>query len=118
MRDFRFVVLIGVLPLLAACADTYLPVDAQGRHTAVAPRSPVSDLALAPPVTSARGDICGAASLQYLIGKPKAEAPVPIDPSRRRVYCSTCMITMDYRADRLDIVFDQTSGLVTAVKCG
>ena len=105
----RLLLLLSVLGL-SACAD-YLPVDSAGHTTAEPPKTVVS----APP---AKGDTCHAAALQYLVGKNKAEAPAPVDPSRRRVYCSTCVVTMDYRPDRLDIEFDKDSGTITAVKCG
>ena len=105
----HLLLLLGVLGL-SACAD-YLPVDSQGHTTAEPPKAAVS-------ATPAKGDICHAAALQYLVGKNKAEAPAPVDPSRRRVYCSTCAVTLDYRPDRLDIEFDKDSGTITAVKCG
>ncbi|WGM39189.1 I78 family peptidase inhibitor [Caulobacter sp. NIBR1757] len=63
-------------------------------------------------------DSCGASALQSLVGKPKSEIPVPVDPSKRRVTCSTCAVTMDYREDRLNIVFDVDTGIITQVKCG
>jgi|SRR5580704_15280437 hypothetical protein len=68
-----------------------------------------------PPAANAS---CEAASLAWLVGKPKSAIPVPVDPSLRRVYCSTCMVTQDYIPGRTDIVFDTETGLVTAVKCG
>jgi hypothetical protein len=95
---------------LSACAD-YLAVDSEGHTTAEPPKAAAS----APP---AKGDTCHAAALQYLVGKNKAEAPAPVDPSGRRVYCSTCAVTLDYRPDRLDIEFDEATGTITAVKCG
>lgn len=61
---------------------------------------------------------CEAASLAYLVGRPKTEIPVPVDPSRRRVACTTCPVTQDYRPNRTNIYFDQATGLITAVKCG
>ncbi len=96
---------------LAACAD-YLAVDSHGDTTAEPPRTAAQS---APP---AKGDTCNAGALQYLVGKNKAEAPAPVDPSHRRVYCSTCVVSTDYRPDRLDIEFDKDSGTITAVKCG
>ena len=63
-------------------------------------------------------EACDAPTLTWLVGKPRTEIPTPIDPSRRRVYCSSCVITEDYRPDRTDIVFDDRTGLVTEVKCG
>jgi hypothetical protein len=61
---------------------------------------------------------CEAASLAYLVGRPRTEIPVPVDPSRRRVSCTTCPVTQDHRPERTDILFDQATGLITAVKCG
>ncbi len=74
----------------------------------------------ATPVSSATpaSDQCGAADLADLVGKPRSEIPVPVDPSHRRVYCTTCIVTQDYDPTRLDIVFDSKTGLITQVKCG
>ncbi|ESQ73453.1 hypothetical protein [Asticcacaulis sp. AC402] len=63
-------------------------------------------------------DQCGAAELQYLIGKPRTEIPVPLHPGKRRVVCSTCAVTMDFAADRQTVVFDTDTGLIQSVKCG
>ena len=97
---------------LGGCAD-YLAVDGQG-HTTAAPPKPATTATVAP----VKGDTCGAAALQYLVGKANTEAPPPVDPSKRRVYCSACHITMDYRSDRVNIVFDKETGNITEVKCG
>jgi hypothetical protein len=94
---------------LAGCAD-YLAVDDQGHTTAEPPKGP--------PAALMRGDTCGAGALQYLVGKNKSEAPAPVDPSKRRVYCATCAVGADHRPDRLDIVFDADTGTITAVTCG
>jgi hypothetical protein len=71
-----------------------------------------------PPRPAPPKDACGAGPLQYLIGRPRTEIPVPVDPGRRRVVCSTCMITQDYIASRLTIVYDSGTGLVKSVRCG
>ena len=63
-------------------------------------------------------DLCGATALQSLIGKPRTDIPVPVDPNRRRVLCSTCAMTPDVAPFRQTIIYDVNSGLVTAVKCG
>ena len=63
-------------------------------------------------------DQCGASALQYLVGRPRTEIPVPLQPSTRRVVCSSCVITQDYRADRQTIIFDSDSGLIKSVSCG
>ena len=120
MRALRIALVIAGAGSLGACAD-YLAVDAAGNRTAAPPRPVVAEAtatAAKPAPAPAKPDTCGAAPLQYLVGKPKSEAPVPVNPGGRRVYCSTCMVTMDYIPARLNIVFDQDTGVVTAVKCG
>ncbi len=63
-------------------------------------------------------DQCGASALAYLVGKPRTDIPVPLDPGARRVVCSSCIVTQEYRADRQTITFDSDTGLITSVKCG
>ncbi len=70
------------------------------------------------PAAPAANTTCEAASLAWLVGKPRSAIPVPVDPNSRRVYCSTCMVTQDYIPGRTDIVFDTETGIITAVKCG
>ena len=97
----------ALIVLSAAPAQSLEQVPA-----APAPPSPQSSL---PPLPA---DTCGAADLADLVGKPRSEIPVPIDPARRRVYCTTCMVTQDYDPSRLNIVFDAQTGIVKQVKCG
>jgi hypothetical protein len=63
-------------------------------------------------------DSCGAYELQGLVGKQRSDIPVPVDPSRRRVACTTCPVTQDFREDRLNIFFDADTGVVKSVTCG
>ena len=63
-------------------------------------------------------DQCGAGALQTLIGRPRTEIPVPLLPGTRRVACTTCPLTRDYVAGRLNILFDQDTGIVREVRCG
>ena len=106
--------------LLAACSTReYLDVNRDGDHTALPARD--TPPAPQPPpraVVGPRPDQCGASALQYLVGKSKTEIPVPNDPSRRRVVCTTCPMTKDYRADRQTILYDEASKAVTSVTCG
>ncbi len=37
--------------------------------------------------------------LQGLIGKQRSEIPIPVDPSRRRVACTTCPVTPELSPD-------------------
>ena len=63
-------------------------------------------------------DLCKAADYQYLIGKHRNEIPVPVEVVNRRVTCTTCAVTMDFNPNRLNIVFDEASGVIREVKCG
>lgn len=112
--------------LLAGCAS-YLPVNGQGDRTALPPAARAADTpspsptpqAYAPPAAPAGShDTCGAGALQYLVGKSRTEIPVPTDPARRRVVCTTCPMTQDFRPDRQTITYVQSTGKVAGVRCG
>lgn len=103
-------ILAAAIMTLSACASSPEP--------APAPPPPVSATPTVPVPAPLPADSCKSADFQYLIGKNKSEIPVPTDPSKRRVACTTCPVTMDYRADRLNIFFDSETGIVKDVKCG
>jgi len=63
-------------------------------------------------------DVCKAGELQWLVGKPRSEIPVPVDVVNRRVVCSTCPVTEDYSPYRLNIFYNQQTGIVERVSCG
>ena len=73
-----------------------------------------------PPVVpeAPAADSCGAKPLQSLIGHPRTEIPVPVRPERQRVLCTTCPMTMDYAPERLNFLFDATTGLIKEIRCG
>jgi len=72
----------------------------------------------APPPPTPSKDACGAAAVQNLVGRPRTEIPVPIDPDRQRVACTTCPVTQDYRPDRLNFFFDAGTGVIREIRCG
>ena len=109
----RSVVLALVLAL-GACAAPPIPPAMPPPAPPPAPPPPRPT----PPVLRPSDDQCGAAELQSLVGKSKTEIPIPLMPSMRRVVCTSCPMTQDYRPDRQTILFDAATGLVTAVKCG
>jgi hypothetical protein len=63
-------------------------------------------------------DTCGAKAMQSLIGKPKSQIPTKPAGAAWRVTCTTCPVTMDYSPARLNIFFDEKTGIVKEVKCG
>ena len=100
----------------AACGSTPAPVAEQPAPRAVeqAEQSrPVGDRM--PP---SEADLCKAGDLQWLVGRSKTEIPVPVEVVNRRVTCTTCMITEDYSAYRLNIFFNDQTGIVEQVRCG
>ena len=57
-------------------------------------------------------------AMQGLIGRPRSEIPVPIDPNRQRVVCTTCPVTQDFDAGRLNFLFDAETGRIKQIRCG
>ena len=100
---------------LAACSSTPEPEAAP--PPATAPPSASAPPAQTP-TPQPTADQCGAKDLQRLIGRPRTEAPVPVRPELQRVVCSTCAMTMDYVPNRLNVIFDATTGLIKEVRCG
>jgi hypothetical protein len=114
VRIWAVAALIG----LGACTAP-AEQSAPSAAVAAAPSAPAPPLAASPPASRPRpADSCGAAALQYLVGKPRTDIPVPVNPSMRRVVCSSCMITQDYIAGRQTITYDTQTGLVSSVRCG
>jgi hypothetical protein len=104
----RRVALIGLL-VVASCAPMEAPRDE---------RTLPPPVVVAPPPPPPPPDYCGANDLQYLVGKHRTDIPVPVDPGRRRVTCTTCPVTMDYSATRLNIYYDASNGIIRKVECG
>lgn len=111
---------------LVACSGPSYPVSAPAPAPEAASPPVPSAPALAPaparspiprPQVSVR-DPCGAAALQGLIGRPRREIPVPLDPTRQRVACTTCPVTDDFIPTRLNIFFDADTGLIKRIRCG
>lgn len=63
-------------------------------------------------------DLCRAGELQWLVGKPKTEIPVPVNVVNRRVTCTTCPVTEDFVPHRLNIFFNAETDVVEQVRCG
>lgn len=90
----RIAVLTAGVALMAACAST--------------PDSAMTDGAT---------DTCGAAQNQSLIGRNVAAVSFAAD-ANVRVACTTCAVTMDYQPDRMNVFFEQETGVIQRVTCG
>ena len=112
--SLRVWVAAGLAVIAAGCTEPAQPPPAPPPPAAEAPPPPV----VAPPQALGSRDTCGADPLQSLVGRPRTEIPVPVNPSLRRVVCSTCAATQDFNPARQTIVYDSDSGLVRSVRCG
>jgi peptidase inhibitor I78 family protein len=110
---------------LAACSSTpSYPTTPPAAPTPSAP-PPVAAAPKAPPQRSpipgaqaSNEDQCGAAAMQGLVGRPRTQIPVPVDPNRQRVACMTCPVTLDYNPGRLNFFFDADTGVIKKISCG
>lgn len=60
---------------------------------------------------------CGADAARSLIGAHVGAVSFAAD-ANVRIVCTTCPITKDLRPDRLNIRFDQATGIIRSVECG
>jgi hypothetical protein len=113
----RVLAAAALVMLLAACSSAPSEVDPSqpAEPAPIASRPPA---AAAVAQTAPSRDQCGAAEMQGFVGKSRTEVPVAIDPSRRRVACTTCPVTMDFQPQRLNFFFDAATGIIKEVRCG
>jgi len=95
---------------LAACSTPPEP--------APPPQPPVSTPPPPAPAPQPVADACRAGEHQHLLGRPRAEIPVPVKPDLQRVACTTCPVTQDFNPNRLNFLFDAQTGLIKEVRCG
>ncbi|HEY3951507.1 peptidase inhibitor I78 [Phenylobacterium sp.] len=93
--------------------------EAPARPPPVAQAAPTPRLATPiPRPEPAASDSCGAANMQGMIGRSRTLIPVPVDPSRQRVACTTCKLSDDVDPGRLNFLFNAHTGLIEQVRCG
>lgn len=61
---------------------------------------------------------CRADQYQTYVGRNRSELPARPPAETWRVTCTTCPVTMDFNPSRLNILYDETSGVIREVKCG
>ena len=60
---------------------------------------------------------CDADGARSLIGSHVGAVSFPAG-ANVRIVCTTCPTTRDYRPDRLNVRFDQETGIIRSVDCG
>lgn len=70
----------------------------------------------APVADTPSEDACGASALQHLVGEPVAAAEGASAPGSVRIIRPNEAVTMDYRADRLNIELDARDK-ITRIYC-
>ena len=63
-------------------------------------------------------DTCGAAAQSPLLGTDYRQVPPAPAGKAMRVLCTTCPMTMDFNPQRLNIIYDEKSGLIRRLTCG
>ena len=80
----------------------------------------LSGCAMAPERAPAPGSgpqQCDAADAASLIGTHVGAVTFPADKPVR-IVCTTCPTTRDYRPDRLNVRFEEATGIIRSVDCG
>jgi hypothetical protein len=73
------------------------------------------------PAPSPPGDgptLCKAEQYQRYVGRNRSELPARAEGEVWRVTCTTCPVTLDYNPHRLNILFEESTGVIRDVKCG
>ena len=70
------------------------------------------------PLPPADAEQCGADRYQHLVGRHRSEIPQTPAGQTWRVTCTTCPVTMDYSPRRMNIFYDERTGVVREVRCG
>ncbi|MFN4296223.1 MAG: hypothetical protein ACK4FB_05235 [Brevundimonas sp.] len=91
----RALVLGGALISAAACAPANLPEENAG------------------------GGVwrCDAEAARSLIGSHMGAVTFPRE-ANVRMACTTCAVTQDYQENRLNLFFDEDTGIIERVSCG
>lgn len=114
----RIAWLAAVSLMLAACSPSSSPTspDAATPDTSTGVAAPASGDP-APTAAAPDEDSCNKAAYASLIGKTEKDPMVPPAGALVRHIHPGDQVTMDYRADRLDIDID-AKGLITGLRCG
>lgn len=73
---------------------------------------------MTPPPMSDAPDQCKASQYRQYVGRNRSELPPKPANETWRVTCTTCPVTMDYSPSRLNILYEEATGVIREVKCG
>lgn len=93
-----------------------LALTAAGLLIAACAQAPVADSPASPPSDELRQ--CKADQYQSYVGRNRSELPAKPAGETWRASCSTCAVTMDFNAQRMNIVYDQATGVIQRINCG
>lgn len=105
-------------PMLFAGLLSVLALTACQSRPAEPVANPAEDAAPAQATPPDASDTCGAKPLSWLVGQNRDRVPKPAAGRVVRVVCSTCMMTMDFNASRLNVIYEQKTGNVLRLTCG
>jgi len=95
---------------LSACSSLTNPFSPNGASDGGLDTAP-------PPPIEETAPSCPAEAYQVLLGQQRRELAVESLPRPHRIYGHLDMVTMDYRAERMNIVSD-SDGVIIRVFCG
>lgn len=78
--------------------------------------APMEDAAT--PTPSDAPSQCRADQYQRYVGRNRSELPPKPANETWRVTCTTCPVTLDYSGSRLNIFYEERTGIIREVKCG
>ena len=64
------------------------------------------------------GDQCRASEFQRFVGQPLDALPEKTADATWRMACSTCAVTSDLGRARMNVVYDDSSRMITSIWCG
>ncbi len=79
--------------------------------------APMEDSTVAPTPSDGPSQ-CKADQYQRYVGRNRSELPAKPASETWRVTCTTCLVTMDFNPTRLNVVYDEATGIIREVKCG
>lgn len=63
-------------------------------------------------------DTCGMKNYNWIVGEDYKRMPVAPAGKVIRIVCSTCPMTMDYNESRLNVIYEESTGVVSRLNCG